>query len=178
MPCRVASRSCSSAAISGSSSPNVWRLSRRQQERGDDPDREGDRGVGEDGGQQRQQPAGDPLLTDADRHLADDAPVRRAEGHLATCGAAKRAGLDRRDRLPGKGGGRIGADPLADLGRVGMGVADATIVGDHDEERAALPPDGLGPSLDQAVRVAVHDRLGDPGIGGHGLGHPQRLLLE
>ena len=30
-----------------------------QQGRGDDPDREGDRGVGEDGGQQRQQPAWD-----------------------------------------------------------------------------------------------------------------------
>jgi hypothetical protein len=59
-----------------------------------------------------------------------------------------------------------------------MGVPDATVVGDHDEERAGLPPDGLGPLLDQTVRVAVHDRLGDPGIGRHGLGHPQRLLLE
>lgn len=79
---------------------------------------------------------------------------------------------------PERGRGWIGADPLADLGRVGMGVPDATIVGDHDEQRAALPPDGLGPSLDQAVRIAVHDRQGDPGIGRHGLGHPQRLLLE
>ena len=47
MPCSIASRSCSSAAISRSSSPNVWRLSRRaSSSEAPEPGEQRDAGVG------------------------------------------------------------------------------------------------------------------------------------
>ena len=125
-PCSVASRSCSRSAISRSSSPNVWRLSRRassSEASSAERQRRRRRTV------RRSAPRppasrGSCSSSDADRDAPDDPAVGAAQRDLRARGAPQRPGFDRQHRAPRERVGRIGADTLADPRRVGVRVAD------------------------------------------------------
>jgi hypothetical protein len=164
MPCSIASRSCSSAAISRSSRPKVCRLSRRDRQR---PGRL----PGYRGGEEADRYFADQLAAAEDRGLADRL---HAEGAV----------LDAHPRLAGAEGlarpefGVREPDRLADQAGVGMGIPGARGVGHHDERRPGVAHGGHRHALHHpmragAARVTCQHRLLQAGLRGEGLCHGQ-----
>ncbi len=141
-------------------------------------------GVLEDAGQGVQQDVAHVVVGDAHRDGADHGSLGVAQRHLPARGPAEGALLDARPLAPGQRGPRIGADVPADLGRGGVGVADAPGVDDHDVTGVRGLSDALGGGLDRTVGVRPpgQDGPGEAGLRSGRLGDGERpplgLLVE
>jgi hypothetical protein len=118
---------------------------------------------------------GDRVGFDAHADLADR-PAVQQERDLAPGGQAERAALERRDLASGQRFG-LGADMLPDQRGLGMGVADALVVGDDHEQHVDPLPYGLGVFLNLRGGVVRRHVLDDHLVCGHGPGDGQRALL-
>jgi hypothetical protein len=110
-----------------------------------------------------------------------------ADRDLGAQGRPQRAGLGTDELAAGQRDAGVGRDPATDLGRVGVGVADAVAVGEDHELRAGGRADLLGQGLQggRGIDAAVGSRHGRQrreaaGDGQHppGVGLPDLILLQ
>jgi hypothetical protein len=141
-------------------------------------------GHAEEGGsalQQSPEGDGDAVGVEADADLSDHAPRVVAERDLAAGGQAQGPAFHAGDLATTEHGVGTRAHPLADPGGVGVGQADALVVGDHDEQRAGRLLHGQGPGL-HVRTVPCQDLVGQSGLccdaAGDGEGALLELLLE
>jgi hypothetical protein len=120
--------------------------------------------------------ARDLVRRDTYAHLSDDPAVGGAHRRLAAGPPPEGPGLERHHLATAQ---RLGwrADRLADPGRVGMGVADAAVVGHDDEEHLRACAYRFRPPLHLLRRVVRLESRDDDRVGGDRPRHGQRPLL-
>jgi len=102
--------------------------------------------------------------------------IRAAVEMLPADRLAERPRLDADVLAAEQNGARRGRDQAADLGRVGMRVADSREVGDHDEGRPRPAADPLRDRVDRPLGMRCPECRADLGDGRHRSCDRERLL--
>ncbi len=145
-PCRTATWSWTRVLISSGSRPSVSRWSRRRSRKeASTPDQQGAGGGQGDRDDVPGQALADGFGGVAHADLAHHgARVRGEHRDLGAGGRAQRSGVPGGDLLAGQGLGRVRADPFAQPLGVGVGQAQAGLVGDDHEQGAGAGAGALG----------------------------------
>ena len=106
----------------------------------------------------------------------DPVPVHQHRHHRVTR-RPERPGERLGERLAALGGRDRAQEVPADLGRVGVAVADPVGAHDDHEVGAGVPAHLLGVRLQHGARLRCGQPLPDRGRGGHRVRHPQHLVL-